>query len=201
MPNLTVNGRRVDYSEFHLRTGPLPIMLLAEDREWWTPVGKLMPWDYYVISLAWSGDVELTATDGLGLAQAMGMPWTHMAGYGAGGRAALLAAIKSPQVVRSLTLIAPFEGAMSPENALPWDRLQGLETPTLILEPEGASAEAQRAVDRLLDTLPNSQPEFLRDWRAKLNDDMARRLGVAIVHQIETAYDGLTPVGVNILRG
>ena len=201
MPNITVNGRRVDYTEYDLRVGPIPLILLAEDRDWWRSIARLIPWDYQLASLAWAGDMELTVNDTVGFAKVMGMPWIHLVGYAAGARAALRAAAKSPKTVRSLTLIAPFAGAQTIEEALPWDRLTKLATPTLILEPEGAEPEEQQAVDRLLDLLPNSRPDLVRGWRDSLNDDLARRLAIAIVNQVETAYDGTTPLGVSTLRG
>ncbi|MCW5850895.1 MAG: hypothetical protein KIT87_12540 [Anaerolineae bacterium] len=201
MPNVTVNGRRLDYTEYDLRVGPIPLILLAEDRDWWKSLARLIPWDYQLASLAWSGDADLTANDTIGFAKVMGMPWVHLVGYGVGARTAVLAALKSPKTVRSLTLIAPFAGAQSLDDALPWDRLSRLVTPTLVLEPEGSAPEAQQAVDRLLDLLPNSRPDLVRGWRDSLNDDLARRLAIAIVNQVETAYDGTTPLGVSTLRG
>lgn len=200
MPNLTVNGRRVDYTEYHLRTGPIPLLFLAEERDWWSPVANLMPWDYSVIAVQWSGDTDLTATNALGLAEALKMPWAHIVGFGAGARSALLAAARAPQRVRSITAVAPFANAMTPDAALPWERVTGLTTPILLLEPDNSTAEARAAFDRLLDLLPNGRPDLLRGWEGKLSDSLARRLAAAIVNQAETAYDATTPVGVSAIR-
>ncbi len=200
MPYLNVNGRHVEYTEYHLRTGPVPLFLLASDRDFWNPVAKLMPWDYYVIAPVWSGDVGAAATDTLGFLQAMKMPWAHLVGYGDGAQAALLAAHRAPQSVRSITALAPFANGTKLSDALPWQRLSEIQTPTLLLEPDQSSAEERTVFDRLLEALPNGRPETVRDWQTKLSDDLARRLATTIVHQVETAYDGISPFGVSSLR-
>lgn len=200
MPRVNVDGRTMDYTEYSLHTGPVPLILLAEADEWWKPVAKLMPWDYFIAELAWTGDPDQVARDTLDFARAMRMPWLHIAGYGAGSRAALLAAAAAPDRVRSLSLIAPAEGVVSEERALPWQQVAGLATPTLILEPEGASDVIKAVDDRLLESLPNSQPELILDWRLPMSSDLAHRLGAAIVTHIVSAYLGTSPAGVTILR-
>ncbi len=200
MPRVNVDGRTMDYTEYSLHTGPVPLVLLAEADEWWKPVAKLMPWDYFAAELTWVGDPDQMARDTLDFARAMKMPWLHVAGYGAGARAALLAAAAAPDRVRSLSLIAPAEGVASGERALPWQRLAGLATPTLILEPEGASEMIRDMDDRLLETLPNSQPRLVLDWQLPMSADLAHRVSVAIVTHSVSAYQGTSPAGVTVLR-
>lgn len=197
MPSLTTpDDRNVDYDEYHLRTGPVPILFLASERSFWAPVARLMPWDYYVATLAWSGSVDRMAQDVAGFAQAMKMPFAHLVGYGAGARAALLVALDNPKAVRSITALDPFAGATDYAAALPWTDLNGLTTPTLLLEVEGTAASAQAALDRLLSSLPNAAPELVREWNANLKGTLPRRLATRVVTQVETAYDGTTPMGV-----
>lgn len=200
MPRVDVDGRSMEYTEYGLHTGPVPLILLAEASEWWKPLAKLMPWDYFVADLTWTGDPDQVAHDTLDFARAMKMPWLHVAGYGAGARAALLAAAAAPDRVRSLSLIAPAEGVASVERALPWQRLAGLATPTLILEPEGASDMIKAVDDRLLESLPNSQPHLVLDWQLPMNADLARRVAATMVTHMVNAYRGTSPTGVTVLR-
>lgn len=200
MPRVNVNGRTLEYTDYTLHSGPVPLVLLAESDQWWKPIAGLMPWDYFVAELTWTGDADQMARDALEFAQAMKMPWLHIAGYGAGARAALRAAVTDPQVVRSLTLIAPAEGADNIERALPWSHLNGLATPTLILEPEGASEAVRNVDDRLLELLPNSQPELVRDWQLPMPKDLAHRVGASIVRHMVNTYLGTSPTGLTVLR-
>lgn len=199
MPSLTTpDDRNVDYDEYHLRSGPVPILFLAPQRSFWAPVARLMPWDYYVATLAWSGSVERMAQDVAGFAQAMQMPFAHLVGYRAGARAALLLALDNPRAVRSITALDPLGDVSDPDTALPWADLAGLTTPTLLLELERTSPKAQAALDRLLSMLPNAAPELLRDWSDKMPPVLARRLATTVVTQVETAYDGTTPMGIAV---
>jgi pimeloyl-ACP methyl ester carboxylesterase len=195
MPTIDLNGRRVEYTDYPLRDGPVPVIFLAESRDWWGPVAKLLPWDYGVRNFAWSGSVERMATDATMFGSAAKLPWMHLVGYGAGARAALRAAAERPETIRSIVAVAPLAGANA-ERDLPWDRLTGLTTPVLFLEPEGAGAEARAALDRLLEALPNSRPELLGGWSDEMNADLARRLANTIVTHIETAHDSISPRGV-----
>ena len=200
MARMSVDGRTLEYTEYDLHTGPVPLVLLAEGDEWWKAVARLMPWDYYAAELAWTGDPDQMARDALAFARGMKMNWLHIAGYGAGARAALMAAADAPQAVRSLTLIAPADGAEHIERALPWDQLAGLATPTLILEPVGASEAVKAVDDRLLDLLPNSRPQLVLDWALPMSDALAHRLATAMVTHTVNAYLGTSPTGVTVLR-
>ena len=194
MPNLYYEGRNVSYAQFY--TGPVPVLFLSRADAFWHKVAKLMPWDYYAAALTWPESEERLAENVFTFADGMKMKKLHLIGHGDGARAAIRAAIAQPERITSLTLLAPFAGARSLNEALPWSQVQGLRSPTLLLEPDIASQNMQVADDRLVNALVNVQPEIIREYREPVNDDLARRLASTIVLHLVRGYAGLSTRGV-----
>ena len=194
MPNVYHEGRSVSYAQFY--TGPVPVLFLARADDFWHKVAKLMPWDYYSVALTWPDSEGRLAENVFTFADGMKMKKLHLVGHADGARAAIRAALSQPDRITSLTLLAPFAGARSLNDALPWQEIQGLKSPTLLLEPASASPNMQVADDRLVNSLVNVQPEIVKDYREPLNDDLARRLASTIVLHLVRGYAGLSTRGV-----
>ncbi len=194
MPSIYHEGKSVSYAQFY--TGPVPVLFMSRADDFWHKVAKLLPWDYYAAALTWPESEERLAENVFTFADGMKMKKLHLVGYGDGARAAIRAAIAQPDRITSLTLLAPFAGARSLNEALPWQQVQEVRTPIMLLEPDNASQNMQIADDRLVNTLVNVQPEIVKDYREPINDDMARRLASTIVLHLVRGYAGISTRGV-----
>ena len=194
MPSIYYDGRSVSYAQFF--TGPVPVLFLSRADDFWHKVAKLMPWDYYAAALTWPDSEERLAENVFTFADGMKMKKLHLVGHGDGARAAIRAATAQPERITSLALLAPFAGARSLNEALPWQQVEGLRTPTLLLEPSNASQNMQIADDRLVNALVNVQPEILKDYREPINDELARRLAASLIVHLVRGYAGLGTRGV-----